>query len=137
MSGEKPLDKAQGAGVEVLPPLPDIDEVAPLSEKDSSCIAEMREVLARHEALSRFGITLLHEHFTVADDEVMVEFVDKDNRVLTTRPVKAAEHPAMNSVETSWRLDSQASLQRCERVCYRINGPDGQSVHDSHHVATG
>lgn len=125
---EHRADKSAGVSIQIaeaLPPLPDIDEVEPLSEKDLACIAAVRKVLEEYGALSRFGMTLLHEHFTIADDEIMMESVDKANRVLTTRPVKAAEHPIENSIETSWRLDSSTGLQRCERYCQKPYGPNG------------
>src|SRR5437773_800453 len=107
---------------EVLPAVPDIDEVEPVSEKDQVCIQAIREVLEKHGALRRFGITLLHEHFTIAEDEVMMEFVDKEARTLTTRPVKAADYLANTSVETVWRLDSQIGLRRCEQLCAKPYG---------------
>jgi hypothetical protein len=45
--------------------LPDIDETAPLDASDHSCMKEIRDVLARHDKLNRFGLTLLHTHFPV------------------------------------------------------------------------
>jgi hypothetical protein len=114
--------------LEVLPRLPDIDEVEPLSESDLSCMKALRGVLKEHGALSRFGITLLHSHFDVADDEVMMEFVNKENRTLTTRPVKAVDYPDGYSVETSWRLDSQTGVQRCEQQCAKPYGAKGPHV---------
>lgn len=120
---------------DVLPTLPDIGDVQPLSVSDEACIQEVRQVLAKHGALSRFGVTLLHEHFDIADDEVMMEFVDKDNRVLTTRPVKAIDHAEENSLQTSWRLDSMTSRQRCERYCARPYGPNGP--HITQHATVG
>jgi hypothetical protein len=114
--------------LEILPTLPDIDEVEPMSEKDRACVADIRAVLEKHGALSRFGISLLHEHFDIGDDEVMVESVDKENRVLTTRPVKMADHDAVNSIETNWRLDSVTGLARCERQCVFPYGPKGPHI---------
>lgn len=121
--------------LEVLPPLPDIDEVAPLSDADHECIAAVRRVLEQHGALQRFGLTLLHDHFPIADDEIMMETVDKTARTLTTRPVMAADHPIENSVESSWRLDSHIGLARCERVCQRPYGPNGP--HTGNHIPAG
>jgi hypothetical protein len=113
---------------ELLPPLPDIDEVEPVAEKDEACIQAVRKVLEEHGALSRFGVVLLHEHFDIADDEIMMEFVDKESRTLTTRPVKAAEHDEEMSIQTSWRLDSRTGRQRCERYCQRPYGPNGPHI---------
>jgi hypothetical protein len=121
--------------LEVLPPLPDIDEVEPISEKDQACIDAVRAVLKEYGALSRFGITLLHQHFAVSEDEVMMEFVDKENRVLTTRPVKAVDHPSENSVETSWRLDSLTGTKKCETRCNKPYGKNGPHIKQHYTVS--
>jgi len=108
-----------------LSPLPDIDDVRPISDEDQECIQDVRQVLIDHGALGRFGLTLLHEHFEVGPDEIMMEFVDKEERVLTTRPIRAAGHSAENSIQTSWRLDTLDGMQYCERYCERPWGPSG------------
>lgn len=101
-----------------LPVLPDIDEVEPLSDLDQPCLTEIRAVLVKHDVLRRFGITLLHEHFEVADDEILVETIDVETRTLTSRPEKIAELGDYNSVETSWRLDDDPiAMARCTSAC--------------------
>ena len=100
---------------EHLPELPNLDDVPPFSEADAACFKEVREVLDRHGALQRFGLTLLHQHFQLADDEVLVESIDVEGRTLTLRPAKRAE--TENAVETSWRLDSASEIQRCVQSC--------------------
>jgi len=40
---------------------------------------EMKALLAKHNALERFGIILLHDHFPIAEDEEMVELQDSKN----------------------------------------------------------
>ena len=52
-----------------LPELTDIDEVERLSESDQACFDDIREALRKHGKLQRFGVTLLHSHFPVQDDE--------------------------------------------------------------------
>jgi hypothetical protein len=98
-----------------LPPLLDIDEVEPLSAADRECLDDVRAVLAEHDALRRFGLTLLHQHFEIADDEVLVEEIDVENRVLTSRPEKISA--ADRAIETSWRLDDLTGMARCRTVC--------------------
>jgi hypothetical protein len=44
-----------------------------LGDRDRAVMDEVREVLAKHGALGRFGLTLLHSHFEVAHDEVLAE----------------------------------------------------------------
>ena len=100
-----------------LPTLPDIDEVAALSDADRPCLAEIRDVLIKHDALRRFGVSLLHEHFEVADDEILVETIDVETRTLTSRPEKIAELGGYHSVETSWRLDDLTAMARCTTAC--------------------
>ena len=118
-----------------LPELLDIDYVRPFDETDQVVFDEVREILERHGALQRFGLTLLHKHFDVADDEVLVETIDATNRTLTLRPNELVN--VGNAVETSWRLDDPVARQRCESQCVRINGPQGQFVHDRRHFTTG
>ncbi|MGA3203603.1 MAG: hypothetical protein ABSF12_14045 [Bryobacteraceae bacterium] len=65
---------------------------------------EIREVLERHGALRRFGVCLLHEHFPLADDEILVESTDNDTRISTFQPVKRSDVP-QGILETAWRLD--------------------------------
>src|SRR5206468_12149745 len=50
-----------------------IADVKPIGEHDAECLEEIRLVLQRHNALDRFGIALLHHHFDLADDEMMLE----------------------------------------------------------------
>lgn len=120
---------------EPLPSLPDIDDVEPVSEKDTPCIQAVRDVLAQYGALQRFGLTLLHGHFDVGDDEILMEFVDKRNRTMTIRPVEETEHDPEKSIETSWRLDTPTGMQCCERHCMRPYGPNGP--HITQHIPVG
>jgi hypothetical protein len=94
---------------------------------------EVRAVLARHDALQRFGLTLLHQHFEMDETEMLVESIDRDNRVLTLQP-RAAED-TVNGVETSWRLDDPVGQQRCETICERVPDQYGGG-HRRNHVTT-
>lgn len=58
------------------PALPHIDDLIPFSTEDEACLAEMKEVLRRHGKLGRFGLSLMHNHFEVADDEMLLEECD-------------------------------------------------------------
>jgi len=105
---------------DALSPLPGIDDVEARSDADDACFTELREVLGRHNALDRFGITLLHQHFHIGDDELLVEEVDADSRTLITRPVPQAEVVGRRVKETNWRLDSDAAMSACTPTsfCY-------------------
>lgn len=86
-------------------PLMNIRDVRPLSEEDNACMAELAAVLKRHGSLDRFGLTLLHEHFSTGPDEVMLETNDPIARTLLIKPVPKTELYGVDSVVTSWRLD--------------------------------
>lgn len=94
----------------------DIDEVAPLSLKDEACIREIKAVLGKYDSLSRFGLTLLHQHFDVADDEMLVEECDAENRRLTIMPQKLSALAGIPTVSTNWRLDTGAVMAKCIQV---------------------
>ncbi len=97
----------------------DIDEVEPLNESDSDCLVEIREVLKKHGKRDRLGVALLHSHFEMAVDEVLVEFSDSESRVLTLKPVKQAE--AGNTMGTIWKLldGDFKSMAHCHQYCKR------------------
>lgn len=98
-----------------------VDQIGEFSDSDTACLRDLREVLARHRKLNRFGISLLHKHFDIADDEILVERCDSLNRVLTTTPVSKADYKAENLLQTSWRFDGLPGRQ-----CVR----DDKNVHD-------
>jgi hypothetical protein len=112
-------------------PLPDINDVAPLGQQDRACIEEVRDVLRRHDALQRFGLTLLHRHFELADDEVLVESVDVKKRIIYQLPWKISS--VSSGVETAWRLDMLKELQHCETVCQVACDYDGVAYHVEEH----
>ena len=112
-----------------LPKLPNIDDTEPMNAEDQECIREVRDVLARHGRLQRFGLTLLHEHFDLASDECLLEFPNKQARTLLIKPVKKSEMVGRQSIETNWRLDSLDPTVWCMRFCHA--GPSG--THDRSH----
>src|SRR3546814_14155981 len=69
-------------------PLQDIDDVAPIGAADADCLKEVYEVLQRHGKVDRFGVTLLHKHFAMRDDEVLLERTDAAPRSLVLQPAK-------------------------------------------------
>ena len=84
--------------------LEDIDDVEPINAKDADCLKELYGVLKRHERHERFGVTLLHKHFPLLDDEVMLEHTDSKGRRLELRPAKKDSPEVARSVQTSWKL---------------------------------
>ncbi len=100
--------------------IPDISEVAPLSETDRQCFREIRDVLEKFGCLDRFGINLIHKHFPMAEDEVLVETIDAETRTLTIKPLMKAAMPA--SIETQWQLTEGAALLVCHGYCVSGGG---------------
>lgn len=92
---------------------PHISDAEPLSSNDGALIADLHDVLQRHGALKRFGITLLHTHFPLAADEVILEETDMDTRLQTMRPVPLASVEGIPATETSWSLETGRAIMRC------------------------
>ncbi len=63
-------------------PLPRFEEAEGLGPQDAAFVRDLVEVLERHGNLDRFGLCLLHDHFPLADDEVLVETNDPAARTL-------------------------------------------------------
>jgi hypothetical protein len=104
--------------------LPSIDEMPPLSESDQVVVDEIRQVLIKHDALDRFGITLLHSHFELKGDEVLVEHVDRTARTLTTRPMPVGDLPRRSLVPTAFRLDAADEWPLAVLYCSRPPNSD-------------
>lgn len=111
--------------------LPHIDDVAPFSEADQTCLDEIRAVLDRHGKIDRFGVCLLHKHFPIEDGEILVETCDEEERTLTLRPVNKDCLPAHSVVETVWRFDRTGASAACWKACV-ADGPAG--THRGKHV---
>jgi hypothetical protein len=117
-----------------------VDAVKPVSEADEAVFAEIRAVLVRHKALNRFGVTLLHDHFDISDDEILVESCDPDSRTLVTRPMKKAELAGEQLLETNWTLDAPLDIEAgsrphpqpvktCRAVCQQVRGKGHSRLH--------
>ena len=95
--------------------LDDINDVRPIDGSDAACLMEIRDVLDRHGMLDRFGVSLLHSHFDVADDEMMLETTNVANREHWVRPVKKADLAArgLEARTTILRFDKEGYSQNC------------------------
>lgn len=93
--------------------LPDFESLAPIDAGDLACMAELRDVLARHGRLGRFALHLAHRHFALRDDEVMVETTDAARREQSLRPEPRRLHA--DAVPTTWLLGAGGPLVVC--VC--------------------
>jgi hypothetical protein len=96
----------------------DIHDVEARNENETVAFSEMREVLRKYGLEKKYGITLLHKHFDLAEDEVLVEYTDIENRTLTSMPIKVGTIPSNVLIETTWTLDQDIAMGNCITVCY-------------------
>src|ERR1044071_1748291 len=89
--------------------LMDIDEVEPLGDRDHEVLTELREVLRKHGATDRFGVCLLHKHFDLNEDEVLMETSDAFARV-STLAVAPRNSRQGRSIETMWKFSTDLSI---------------------------
>lgn len=104
--------------------LPDIDDVEPINDKDHEVLQELRATLAKHGYTDRFGICLLHKHFELADDEVLMETTDNDSRVSTLFVQRRGEE-SKTTIETMWRFSNGGDPiagQKCVQQCDYAGG---------------
>lgn len=111
--------------------LPDIDRVPPISEEDEACLQEIKTVLEKHGRLSRFGIALLHNHFSLNEDEMMLEVCDKEKRTLVSKPVNRDLIDSGNIIETLWRFDPEEVGMSCAKRCWKLKGGGHQYQHEA------
>lgn len=100
---------------------PDISEVKAFDNEDYACFRDLRDVLKKHNALERFGITLIHRHFDIADDEMLVEFTDIEKRELLIKPVKKIKASKMDSMVTNWKLYEGDQIATVICTCARTH----------------
>jgi hypothetical protein len=92
-----------------------IADVKPIDKDDSACLEEVRQVLQKHGALDRFGVALLHNHFDLAEDEMMLETTDAERREHLVRPVKSTfpEENGFTAQTTIVSFDENGFSQNC------------------------
>lgn len=110
-----------------------VDNVIPLAEDDYICLEEVRDVLKRYKKLDRFGVNLLHKHFELKENEVLLESCDEHNRVLTIEPVAKELLSESTLLETSWHLSEFTPLLGCNAFCVKAKA-DGK--HEPKHQYT-
>ena len=98
-----------------------------LNDQDKECLREVAAVLKKHSREWRFGVSLLHSHFDVADDEVLLETNDPKDQSLWIRPVPKAQVADDQIVATAWCLASGEPQMGC--VCKKLGGD-----HVHHHM---
>jgi hypothetical protein len=95
----------------------DLPDVPPVGDGDLDCLAEIRDVLARHGKLNRFAVHLAHRHFALGPDEILIERPDPDGRTQHVTVGKLSDEP--NARPTTWLSIGDAScfFQTLSIVC--------------------
>ncbi|MEU3954360.1 hypothetical protein ACIG54_21595 [Streptomyces achromogenes] len=90
-------------------PLPRFEEAEGLGPEDSEFVRDIVAVLAKHGNLDRFGLCLLHDHFPLAADEVLVETNDSRARTLHVQVEKADR--TRHAKASQWRFVPHAGRE--------------------------
>ena len=95
-------------------PAPPLDTVAPISADDLSCFEEIKAVLERHGKIDRFGITLLHSHFHMSGQEILLEKSNTASRTMVLEPA-IIDSSDISLIDTQWYLGASVplSLVKC------------------------
>ena|ERR1039458_9016031 len=97
-----------------------LHDTPPLSEEDVECMRDIRAVLMKHDKLNRFALHLIHKHFDLDSDEVLVEYNEASSREQFFRVEKRSSDIMKHSIPTTWTLENIEPMARC--VCaYRPN----------------
>ncbi len=71
--------------------LPQIEDVHSFDQSDENCLEDIRQVLEKHDKTSKFGVALLHKHFDLGSDEILLETNNPKTKTLTIKPVNLSE----------------------------------------------
>jgi hypothetical protein len=103
-----------------------IDEVKDFTAEDKKCLGEIHKVLKKHGKTEKFGVNLLHHHFPLSSDEVMLETCDLETRTFTIKPVTRADIEK-SAVSTIWGFYTQKPLTLL--YCLIVTLPNGKTIH--------
>ncbi|MGW8971349.1 hypothetical protein [Streptomyces platensis] len=82
--------------------LPRFEDAEPLGPQDTEFARDIKAVLEKHGNLDRFGLVLLHDHFSVGNDEVLVETNDPQARTLHVEVERKGE--TKHAHPSQWRF---------------------------------
>lgn len=85
--------------------LDDLMDVHTMSSTDEECINEIQSVIEKYGLTGKFGVSLLHKHFDLENDEILLETNDPIQRELSSRPVKISEISSKDYIPTIIRFD--------------------------------
>ena len=92
--------------------------VEELTDDDLDCLREIKTVLTRFDKTERFGVTMLHKHFDLGKDEVLLETHDAEQRSMTTKAISRDEGSFADLRATSWYLgkSTPVALGKCRSL---------------------
>lgn len=106
-------------------PTSETEEDQLLTLQDRACFEEIHEILRKHQALNRFGISLLDK------DDLSKNCVRLETNSIKKRTLSAGviENNSFleNAVETNWHLNSTETIAICNKACEQ---PRGLNQHD-------
>ncbi len=98
-----------------------IDDVESVGDKDHRVLSDLSDVLVKHGYTDRFGICLLHRHFDISSDEIVMENTDVDARVSVLSVEK--DDGGSYAIETMWRVTNEPkAVTKCVLRCHYDNG---------------
>ena len=107
----------------------DLEDCEPLSQEDFECMKELREILCKYGKLDRFALHLIHKHFDLSDDEILVEYSDSSTREQVFKVEKLDADIVEHSVPTTWTLERIEPMARC--VCAKRMGKGHLGYHET------
>lgn len=87
-----------------------------LSTTDQAALADIAQVLAKHNMLDKFGVYLQHEHFAIESDESIHEVNDQLGRISIRRPIKNSDLPD-RAFDTAWALTADGQTRVTAWCC--------------------
>jgi hypothetical protein len=91
-------------------------EEARFTESDKVCFEEIIEVLKKYNLIDKFGIGLLHDHFPIKEDEILLECTYPDDKTIHTETIRRDDVKDVNHIETAWYFDKKSNKIICSQV---------------------
>mgnify|MGYP001793764896 CR=1 FL=1 len=85
-----------------------------ITAQDQACFEEIHKVLKKHEALDRFGLTLLDQQLD--KNQIRLETNSRLDRTLLTK-VTTEDQGGNYTIQTNWRLNTMKAVAECQTKC--------------------
>jgi hypothetical protein len=86
--------------------LPSIESVSSFNPAvHGEFLNEVSDLFKKHHMLDRIGLCLLHQHYDIRPNEILVETTESQNRITTLQPVDAISADRANLLETAWKVE--------------------------------